>query len=127
MSAIIVKALRRVGLGSFTGIVLYLFIAITALAAFSTYTALFALGTEDWAWFTLGNISAWSVLNNPDRLAPTFSIARIVLPICIGLIIAIWEVMYIFGSEEVNWALAFTVAMLGALVIILSQVIWSVL
>ena len=127
MSVVLVKTLRRVGLGSLTGIGLYLFAAMTALALTGKYTGLFTIGSDNLAWFTLGNTSAWFILNNPNELASTFSVARVILPICIGLIIAIWEVVYIFGSEEVNWALAFTVALLGVFVIILSQVIWTVL
>jgi hypothetical protein len=127
VSVVLIRTLRRLGLGSLTGVVLYLLIAITALALTSTYTSLFTLGTGDWAWFTIGDSPAWFILNNPDELAPTFSVARVILPVCIGLIIAIWEVTYILGSEEVNWVLAFTVAIFGVLVIILSQVIWSIL
>ena len=126
----LVKSLRRLGLGSLTGIGLYLFAAMTALALTVGYTSHFTLGTGDWAWFTIGNGSAWFVLGQPtnwEAIAPTFTIIRIIIPLCIGLVITIWEVVYIFGSEEVNWVLAFTVALLGALVIILSQVIWSVL
>ena len=130
MSAIMVKTLRRVGLGSLTGIGLYLFVAMTALALTVGYTSLFTLGTGDWAWFTLGNDSAWSVLGQPtnwEAMLPTYTVARIVLAICIGLIVVIWEAVYILGSEEVNWVLAFTVALLGVFVIILSQIIWTVL
>ena len=130
MSFALTKCLRRLGLGSFTGIVLYLLTAITALALTVGYTSLFTLGTGDWAWFTLGNDSAWFVLGQPtnwEAIAPTYTVARIVLAIFIGLVIVTWETVYIFGNEEVNWVLAFSVAMLGSLVIIISQVIWNVL
>ena len=130
MGTVLVKTLRRLGLGSFTGVALYLFAALTALALTGIYTSLFTLGTEDWAWFTIGNSSAWFMLGYPanwEAVAPTYTVARIVLAVCIGLIVAAWEIFYILGSEEVNWTLAFTVAILGVLVIILSQAIWSVL
>ena len=130
MSAVIVKTLRRVGLGSLTGTALYLLIATTAIVLAFSYTSLFTLGTGDWAWFTIENSPAWFTLDNPNPLASiesTYTIVSIILPIAIGLIIAAWEIIYIFGSEEVNWTLAFTVAIFGIFAIIMSQVIWSVL
>jgi hypothetical protein len=133
MNTIIIKTLRRLGLGSLTGVTLYLFIAVTALALTGTYTSLFTLGgvdIADWGWFTIGNSPAWFMLGIPanwEAIAPTYTVARIVLALAIGLIIAAWEVVYILGSEEINWTLVFTVAILGTLAIVLSQVIWSVL
>ena len=129
MSATIVKTLRRVGLGSFTGATLYIFMATSAVALIVGYSSLFTLGTGDWAWFTLGNSPAWFTLNNNPLsvLAPIYTAVHIILPIAIGLIIAAWEIIYILESKEVNWTLAFTVAMFGIFAIIMSQVIWSVL
>ena len=130
MLGILTRTLRRVGLGSLTGITLYLFVAVTALAITGIYTSLFTLGTGDSAWFTIGSSPAWFMLGIPaewEAIAPTYTVARIVLAIAIGLIIAAWEAFYILGSDEVNWVLAFSVAMMGALAIILSQVIWSIL
>jgi len=129
-SVTVVRTLRRVGLGSLTGIALYLFIVITASAITFGYLSLIIIGTDEQAWFTIGNSPAWFTLGNPNPLTPiepTYTAARIILSIAIGLIIAIWEIIYILGSEEVNWVLAFSVAMFGILVITLSQVIWSIL
>jgi len=130
MSAIVVKTLRRVGLGSLTGIALYLFLITTASAITFGYLSFITISTDEQAWFTIGNSPAWFTLGNPNPLTPiepTYTVARIVLAIAIGLIIAAWEAFYIFGSEEINWVLAFTVAMFGVLAIVLSQVIWSIL
>ena len=130
MSAILIKGLRHLGLGSFTGIALYLFIAMTALALTGKYTSLFTIGSSDLAWFTIGGSPAWFVLGqstNWEAIAPTYTVVRIVLATAIGLIIAAWEVIYILGSDEIDWMLAFTVAIFGIFVIIISQIIWSVL
>lgn len=129
MNAVLVKTLRRLGIGSLTGIALYLIPSAIALALVGVYTSQFTIG-DDWAWSTLGNVSAWFVLGYPAELEaidPVYNIAGVILPIIIGLLVAAWEIIYILKSENINWVLAFTVAIFGVFAVIMSQLIWTVL
>ena len=131
MAKTLCKSLRRLGLGSLSGIALYLLLATTAWADTGIYTSYFTLSKGDWAWFTLGGSTpAWFTLGIPAQwqaIEPTYTVGRIILSIAIGLTIAIWEVWYILGSEEVDWTLATVVAIMGIFVIMVIQLVRSVL